>query len=189
MERLGVMERAQPNPGHVALAELERLVPEYVLATQNVDDLHERAGSHHVLHLHGLITRYRCNVCGAPHAITEADRRRTRPPACPSCGAPIRPGVVWFGEMLPERVLDQAYRATERCDAILIVGTSGVVYPVAQLPHLAKAAGARVIEQNLRCDAFAELADVQLEGRGGVLLPQLVAALKEYKAGKGPAQA
>jgi NAD-dependent deacetylase len=91
--------------------------------------------------------------------------------------------------MLPERVLDQAYRATERCDAILIVGTSGVVYPVAQLPHLAKAAGARVIEQNLRCDAFAELADVQLEGRGGVLLPQLVAALKEYKAGKGPAQA
>ena len=182
MERLGVMEKAQPNPGHVALAELERLAPEYVLVTQNVDDLHERAGSRHVLHLHGAIARYRCNDCGAPHALTEADRLRTHPPPCPGCGALIRPGVVWFGEALPERILDQAYRAAQRCDVILIVGTSGVVYPAAHLPHLAKSAGAHVIEQNLECDAFAGVADVQLEGQGGVLLPQLVEAVRQLKA-------
>jgi NAD-dependent deacetylase len=182
MERLGVMERAQPNPGHLALAELERLAPEFVLATQNVDDLHERAGSRHVLHLHGLITRYLCNLCGAPHAITPTDRRRPRPPLCPSCGAPIRPGVVWFGEMLPERILDQAYRSARRCDVLLIVGTSGVVYPVAHLPHMAKSAGAHVIEQNLQCDAYQQVADVQLEGRGGILLPQLVEAVKRLRA-------
>ncbi len=181
MDRLNVMERAQPNPGHTALAELERMVPEFVLVTQNVDDLHERAGSRHVLHLHGSIARYYCNVCGAPHPITAADRRRTRPPACPSCGAFIRPGVVWFGEMLPERILDQAYRAVQRCDVILVVGTSGLVYPAAQLPHLAKSAGAHVIEQNLRCDAFTEIADVQLEGQGGVLLPQLVDAMRRLQ--------
>lgn len=185
MERLGVMEQAQPNPGHVALAELERLVPQFVLVTQNVDDLHERAGSHHVLHLHGLITHYHCNNCGAPHALTALDRRRSHPPVCPSCGARVRPGVVWFGEILPERVLDQAQRAAQLCDVILVVGTSGVVYPAAHLPHVAKAAGAYVVEQNLQCDAFTAVADIQLEGSGGVLLPELVAAVKQLKSEQG----
>lgn len=185
MERLRAMERAQPNPGHVALAQLERLVPQFVLATQNVDDLHERAGSRRVLHLHGLITRYHCNRCGAPHALTDTDRRRSRPPACPSCGAPVRPSVVWFGEILPERVLDQAYRAAQQCDVLLVVGTSGVVYPAAHLPHLAKAAGARVIEQNLECNAFEGVADMQLEGRGGLLLPELLEKVKQLKAQEG----
>ncbi len=102
MERLGVMETAQPNPGHLALAELERVAPEFVLITQNVDDLHERAGSRHVLHLHGTIGHFHCSSCYAFHELTAEDRLRTQPPACPSCGAPIRPGVVWFGEDLPD---------------------------------------------------------------------------------------
>ena len=176
MARLDAADAAQPNLGHVALAQLAQLVPHFKLVTQNVDDLHERAGSTDVIHLHGSIARFRCNRCGQPHALTGAERAATTPPRCRYCGDRVRPAVVWFGELLPETALHAAWRAAETCDVLLVVGTSGVVYPAAQLPFLAKEQGAAVIEINPEPGAAA-LADVVLAGPSGVVAPALVRAV------------
>lgn len=177
MARLEMVEKAMPNPGHLALARLETCVRTFTLVTQNVDDLHERAGSHQVLHIHGRIQRFRCNHCLAEHDLQPDERHHALPPTCVVCGDQVRPDVVWFGEALPGRVVDMAWRAAERCDVMLVVGTSGVVYPVAQLPVVAKQAGAVVIDVNPQCTPISELADIFLQGAGGVILPQVVDAL------------
>ncbi|MBP6440461.1 MAG: NAD-dependent deacylase [Caldilineaceae bacterium] len=177
MERLRTVEHAAPNSGHVALAQLEQQACNFTLVTQNVDDLHERAGSRAVMHLHGRIDHFRCNLCTFEHTLTPSERTAPLPPPCIACGGPVRPGVVWFGEALPVRVLDHAWRAAERCDVMLVVGTSGVVYPAAQLPLLAHHAGARIIVVNLECSPLTDMADVCLQGPAGETLPALVAAL------------
>lgn len=177
MARLRTVERAQPNPGHLALAHLERRAPHFTLVTQNVDDLHERAGSHSALHLHGRIDRFHCNRCGFDHTLTAQERSAPEPPQCLACGDSVRPSVVWFGESLPGRILDHAWRAAERCDVMLVVGTSGVVYPAAQLPLLAHQFGARIIEVNPERSTLADLLHVHLQGPAGVLLPALLAAM------------
>ena len=177
IERLRNVERASPNPGHIAVMQLQRRSPNFTLVTQNVDDLHERAGSHAVLHLHGRIDRFHCNRCTFQHTLTVIERVAPAPPCCTACGGLVRPSVVWFGEPLPARVLDHAWRAAERCDLILVVGTSGVVYPAAQLPLLAQQSGAHIIEINLERSPLAEMADVHLQGRAGEILPALLAAL------------
>lgn len=182
MRRLEMVEQAAPNPGHLALAELEHLLPNFTLITQNVDNLHERAGSHEILHLHGSIVRFRCNQCGEPHMLQDAERQSEVPPHCASCGGLVRPAVVWFGEMLPGRVTQRAYLVTESCDVMLVVGTSGVVYPAAQLPQLAKNLGAAVIDVNPEYNPIAEIADVVLQKPGGKILPRLVAHLKEVRS-------
>lgn len=174
MHRLSAVEQAQPNLGHKALAALEQRLPHFVLVTQNVDDLHERGGSRRVLHLHGRINRFHCNVCGFDHELLPAERRATLPPRCFSCGGAVRPSVVWFGESLPARVLDKAWRASERCDLFLVVGTSGLVYPAAQLPLLAKQYGSTLIDINPETSPISEQADIHLAGRSGVLLPRLL---------------
>lgn len=177
MARLASVENAMPNPGHLALARLEALSHAFTLVTQNVDDLHERAGSQQVLHIHGRINRFRCNYCQAEHTLRSGERQQELPPTCARCGDQVRPDVVWFGEALPRQVVDVAWREAERCDVLLVVGTSGVVYPVAQLPTLAKRAGAIVIDINPECTPISTLADIFLQGAGGVILPQVVAAL------------
>jgi NAD-dependent deacetylase len=177
MERLHMVEHASPNPGHIALAQLEKLGPSFTLVTQNVDDLHERAGSHSVLHLHGRIDHFHCNRCTFDHTLTVSERAAPLPPRCAACGGLVRPSVVWFGEALPVRVLDHAWRAAERCDLMLVVGTSGVVYPAAQLPLLAHQAGAHIIGVNLELSPLAEMADVYVQGPAGEILPALLAAL------------
>lgn len=177
MERLGAVERAQPNQGHLALAEIEKLVSKFVLVTQNVDNLHERAGSQQVYHIHGRITRFRCNRCAEEHPLALSAHQAATPPLCGTCGNLVRPDVVWFGENLPARVLDAAWRAAERCDVMLVVGTSGVVYPAAQLPLVAQQQGAMLIDINPTCTPISEVADLFIQGRGGAVLPQLVAAL------------
>lgn len=177
MARLASVENATPNPGHLALARLEMLTSAFTLVTQNVDDLHERAGSQQVWHIHGRINRFRCNYCQAEHFLQPNERQQALPPKCTFCGDQVRPDVVWFGEALPTRVVDVAWRAAERCDVMLVVGTSGVVYPVAQLPALAKQAGAVVVDVNPECTAISTLADLFLQGAGGVVLPQVMAAL------------
>lgn len=174
MHRLAAVEQAQPNPGHQSLAQLERDAEHFTLVTQNVDDLHERGGSRHVLHLHGRINRFRCNVCGFDHDLLPAERRATMPPRCFACGGAIRPGVVWFGEPLPGRLLDKAWQASEHCDLFLVVGTSGVVYPAAQLPLLARQCGACLIDINPEATPLSEQADIHLPGRSGALLPLLL---------------
>lgn len=174
--------RAQPNPGHLSIAKLERLVPEVTLVTQNVDDLHERAGSASPIHLHGSLNHPRCFACARPHVLPSEvpdepeGGRRLEPPRCLHCRGRIRPGVVWFGEALPEAAWKEAKTAAGSCDLMLVVGTSGLVYPAAGLPEVAAANGARIIQVNpspveLDVDCAAHLV-----GEAGVMMPALVAA-------------
>ena len=180
--RRAAVRRAQPNPGHHALAEIQRRQPQAVLITQNVDDLHERAGSRAPIHLHGNIARSKCAAAcrgepthiELPIAVSEAE---SAPPPCPYCGAPARPDVVWFGEMLPPAALTTAHAAAARADVCLVVGTSGVVVPAAHLPLEAKAAGAFVIEVNPVESAITPHADVWLSAPAGEILPRVVEAL------------
>jgi NAD-dependent deacetylase len=145
--RASVM-RAQPNAAHRAIAALASKVPKLTLVTQNVDDLHERAGSEGVLHLHGSLFATRCLDCGRPASLASEvpdepeGGRRLVPPDCVHCGGCVRPGVVWFGEMLPDNVLKQAFAAARDCDVLLSIGTSSLVFPAAQIPIYATRAGA-----------------------------------------------
>lgn len=187
IERLGAVEMAAPNAGHKALAELELIIPDFTLATQNVDNLHERAGGRSVLHLHGSITQFRCNGCGRDYELQPHDRTLAEPPRCPDCGAHIRPGVVWFGELLPAHVLNHCSLAARRCEVMVVVGTSGIVYPAAGLPEVAKAVGATVIDVNPEPNPISDLADIYLEGPGGEVLPQLVEQVKLLRSARSRA--
>lgn len=176
--RAKVLEVA-PNPAHQAIAELARHVPRLTLITQNVDDLHERAGSPSVLHLHGSLHHPRCMRCAKaldpPQPLdTSQGEQLLAPPVCVDCGGLIRPGVVWFGEMLPEQALTQAFEAAAQCDLLLSVGTSGVVYPAAQIPQLAARSGAWVIHINPQNLALGSEREFQLTGAAGAILPLLV---------------
>jgi NAD-dependent protein deacetylase/lipoamidase len=169
--RRGLIAAVQPNPGHFALAHLEERAPAFVLATQNVDGLHTRAGSRRVVELHGSVWRLRCVGCG-----TEREDRSVPselPPRCP-CGALLRPGVVWFGEALPDHALREALEAVRGADVLLVVGTSSLVYPAAALPHAGLAAGAFVIEINPEPTPLSEHCQVTLRGRAAEVLPLLV---------------
>jgi NAD-dependent deacetylase len=165
----------EPNAGHVALAELELLVPELTLVTQNVDGLHRRAGSRRVLELHGDITRVKCFDCEAPADRWDDD---PVPPLCALCGGWLRPDVVWFGEMLPARELEQAMEAARLADVFLSVGTSALVYPAAALPEIALQGGAVVVEVNPTATPLSPHCAHSLRGASGVVLPALAAALR-----------
>ena len=146
--------QAQPNAAHMAIARLEKHVPALTLITQNVDDLHERAGSISVSHLHGRLDMPRCFSCHRPHLLPPdmpnepEGGRRVDPPRCTQCDGLIRPGVVWFGEPLPATTLSAALKAAKTCDLLFVAGTSGVVMPAAEIPRKAKRAGAKVVEVN-----------------------------------------
>jgi len=167
---------AQPNAGHLALAQLERRVPAFALITQNVDGLHQRAGSRIVIELHGNITRVKCSREGT--TVERWDETAPGVPRCPVCGALLRPDVVWFEEPLPESALAAAQHAAERCDVMLVVGTSAEVYPAAALPASAKATGATVVEINPNSTPLSGEADFVLAGPAGQVLPALVARIR-----------
>lgn len=173
-ERRQRLSQVHPNPGHTALAELERRVPRFTLATQNVDGLHHRAGSLHVLELHGNITRTRCSADNRP--ITAWPASDERPPRCPHCRAFLRPDVVWFGEPLPESTLEHAREAASTCDLFLSVGTSSLVYPAAGLIDEALLAGAAVVEINPEPTPYSSRAAYSLRGPSGTWLPALMDA-------------
>ena len=151
--RLKVVQ-ARPNPAHIAIVELAKHVPYLTVITQNVDDLHERAGSQDVVHLHGSLHSPRCIDCSAPflEALPTPPMAeggdRIDPPHCRACGGLVRPGVVWFGEMLPQVEWATALAASEACDVLVSFGTSGVVYPAAELPLRALGTGATVVHVN-----------------------------------------
>jgi NAD-dependent deacetylase len=172
--RFGLVASARPNPGHYAIAELERLLPQVTVVTQNVDGLHQAAGSTDVVELHGSIRRYKC-LSGQHTGFTPADfaGQTERPPRCPRCGAMLRPDVVWFGELLPPAALDRAFELSAGCDAMLVVGTSGAVQPAASLPGLARRSGALVIDVNPERDEIARVAEIFLQGPAGAILPKL----------------
>jgi len=163
---------AKPNAGHLALVEIEKRAPEFLLVTQNVDGLHQRAGSKQLVELHGNIHRFRCfeNDCASDNFDVENGR-------CRSCGGHLRPGVVWFGEMLPIDALETAISAAEQCDVFFSIGTSSVVYPAADLWRRAKDSGSVIIEINKDPTPLTPLADYSFLGNAGEILPQLVAAI------------
>jgi NAD-dependent deacetylase len=176
---------ALPNAGHRALVELERLVPRLTVVTQNVDGLHAAAGSRDVVELHGNIQRVRCLDAGHPFTgdLPPFDEREEQePPACPLCRSPLRPDVVWFGERLPVEAVRRAWDVAARCDVLLLVGTSGTVWPAAELPLVAREGGGRVVEVNPVASELAGTADLLLRGPAGEVLPRLVAAAR---AGRG----
>ncbi|MBU0691688.1 NAD-dependent deacylase [bacterium] len=173
--RRDVLDSANPNPGHFALAAWERICPEFSLITQNVDGLHQAAGSTRVIELHGNLKVNRCQSCGA-ESDTEEIRFEGKVPKC-GCGGMLRPGVVWFGEMLPEAAIREAFQSSQTCDLFLVVGTSAVVYPAASLPEIAKESGAAVLEINPEPTPITRWADFSIRGNAGDILPQLVEAI------------
>ncbi|OWP47420.1 NAD-dependent deacylase [Pseudomonas nitroreducens] len=178
--RRSVVQRAQPNPAHLAIAALASKVPRLTLVTQNVDDLHERAGSQDVTHLHGQLERLRCFHCqrepDAPLPVPDepATGRRVQPPACAHCGGPLRPGVVWFGESLPMDALTHAFQAAEQCDLLISIGTSGVVYPAAEIPEIAWHLRATVLHINPAPGPLHGERDFALASAAGIALPALL---------------
>ena len=173
--RRELVRQAEPNPGHRALAELARHVPRLTLVTQNVDGLHQRAGSRDVLEYHGNILRDRCML---EQVVAErAPESRQGLPRCSSCGGLLRPDVVWFGEAIPQRPMQLAAAAAADCDVFLSIGTSALVYPAAGLAELALARGAVVIEVNPQPTDLTAQATLALAAAAGTVLPALLAAL------------
>jgi NAD-dependent deacetylase len=173
--RRELVARVQPNAGHRALVAMEREVPDFVLITQNVDGLHQRAGSTTPIELHGNIGRARCS---REHTTVERwDESADSPPRCGSCGGFLRPDVVWFGEILPPEALRAAELAARNCDLLLSVGTSNLVEPAASLPWRAAAAGAEVAVVNVSMEGQRLGPGIHhLIGPAGQLLPALVSA-------------
>ncbi len=171
--RRGLVAQTSPNPGHLALVELERSSPGFTLITQNVDGLHDLAGSTHPLKLHGDIWEVRCSSCS--YRGVNRDVPLGQIPLKCECGALLRPNIVWFGESLPADVLEQAWADSEQADLFLVVGTSALVHPAASLPLVAKRSGASVVEINLEPTAISDQVDISLMGKSGELLPQLIA--------------
>jgi NAD-dependent deacetylase len=170
--RRGLVSSAEPNPGHHALVHMQRMNPETELVTQNVDGLHQRAGSTGVTELHGSIFTNRClDGCGP---ISEADWRPGKPPRCPHCGSHVRPGVVWFGEMLPGEAIETAERVVADCALFFSVGTSSLVYPAARLAEIALERRAVVVEINPDPTPLTARADYVLPFASGRALPELV---------------
>ncbi len=177
-DRRSIVHRADPNPGHRALVELDGLVAHCQVVTQNVDRLHQRAGSRNVIELHGNLEEVRCTGCG--QTIDRSSESLPDRPTCDDCGAWLRPCVVWFGEMLPEEALANAALAIEKSDLLMIIGTGGVVYPAAGLVRFADSQRTTVVEVNIELTPLSEFADVCLEGPAGVLLPELVDHLRGF---------
>ena len=181
-ERREAVRRAAPNAGHVALARFMRRHPaRMTIVTQNVDDLHQRAGSDGVIRLHGDILAERwldaCPRAPRGPACDTAWAAASRPPRCAECGNLVRPDVVWFGEMLPLGAIDAAERAARGCSLMLVVGTSGVVWPAAGLAATARRAGAAVAVVNPHPSDLDEVAHERLEGTAAAVLPALFDAV------------
>jgi NAD-dependent deacetylase len=175
-ERRQRAAKVQPNGGHLALARLQQRYPAATLITQNVDGLHQRAGSSGVIEFHGNLFRDRCRRCELEQP-GDADACLA-PPPCPRCGTPMGPGVVWFGETIPARALAEAWEAASQAEVFFSIGTSGLVTPAAQLVELAREGGAWIVEVNTSPTALSASADFVLCGPSGVVLPRLADSLE-----------
>jgi NAD-dependent deacetylase len=170
--RREAIKGVRPNPGHYALADMARHVPDFSLITQNVDGLHRMAGSPLVIELHGNLQRVKCSSCNRQvEAWEEADGEV---PRCESCGGMLRPDVVWFGESLPRAELESAVAAARSCHVFFSIGTSGIVQPAASLAYAAHNRGAVVVEINAEPTPLTPKVDFAFHGRSGEILPALV---------------
>lgn len=178
-ERRRLIDSANPNPGHFTIAKMRDLFDIFNIVTQNVDRLHQMAGSENVIELHGNIIENHCQNCEKPYT-DEVDLSSDELPQCTYCGGKIRPSVVWFGEMLPLEAISAAEKAAEECDIFFSVGTSAEVYPAANLPYIAKQNGAFLIEVNPQTTHLTPYADLHINEPSGVGLPGLIESYEEY---------
>jgi NAD-dependent deacetylase len=187
--RYRLVSRAEPNAGHKALARLQGGLVHgeqtaFTVITQNVDGLHQRAGNKAVIELHGSLSRFRCLDRGHPFDpsgladLATPEHGEVTPPPCDVCGSPVRPDVVWFGEVLPQEALEAAYACARSCDLVLVVGTSGVVYPAAGLPEVGLQRGIPVIEISPQPTSFTPHVTLSWASTAAIALPQLVTALR-----------
>ncbi|MGQ9722093.1 MAG: SIR2 family NAD-dependent protein deacylase [Candidatus Jordarchaeum sp.] len=176
-----VLFNAQPNLGHFALAELEKMGKVEAIITQNIDGLHQKAGSKKVVEVHGNVRSASCVECRKKHSIeyviSEVGKGNYMP-QCTDCGGVVKVDVVMFGEMLPEEAISEAYRLAQECDLLLVVGSSLVVYPVAALPGMALNRGAKTVIINMEKTGYTKYANYHIYGKAGEVLPQIVEALK-----------
>jgi NAD-dependent deacetylase len=174
--RRKIIHQSQPNPGHIAIAEFAKLFPEVTVITQNVDNLHKRAGSPLVYELHGNIERNYCITC---KTFYNQDFQEDSSPRC-SCGGLIRPDVVWFGEFLPEDQFNSSEKAAASSDLFFVIGTSAVVYPAASIIQTAKLNNSTIIEINIEETEATHLAHFSFIGPSGVILPKILDQLKQH---------
>jgi NAD-dependent deacetylase len=182
--RRALVNHAKPNAGHLAIAQWAHSA-DLTVITQNVDDLHERAGSNRIIHLHGSLFAARCFACSRSHALPPIDpsfsesRHEIDPPRCAHCGGLIRPGVVWFGESLPEKQWRDAEKACEQADLLICLGASALVYPAASLPQIASKQGAVIVQVNPNATGMDAIADFSIQGVAGDVMPRIVAAVAQ----------
>lgn len=170
-----IVEESKPNPAHLAISEFQNYFPEVTVVTQNIDNLHKRAGSKTVYELHGNIERNYCTNC---HTFYNNDIQFVDGiPKC-ACGGLIRPDVVWFGEFLPQDQFNASEKASEDCDVFFIIGTSAVVYPAASLIYTAKAGKAYLIEVNIESTEVSHIVDESYFGKAGEVLPAILEKVK-----------
>lgn len=167
--RRGVLADLKPNGAHHEIARWQDCFPDFTLVTQNVDGLHQKAGSRDVVELHGNVWRARCTVCGLKHDMS----RSARPDACPACANAMRPDVVLFGELLPPGAFEFAAEKASLCDLCFVIGTSALVYPAAGLPEIARSAGAYLCEVNPERTPLSALCDEVITGKAGEVVPRI----------------
>ena len=170
------IDRAEPNAGHYALVSMERLDILKMTITQNVDNLHVRAGATRLVEIHGNRTKVRCIGCEARRP-REAFDYEDLPPLCPECGSLVKGDTVMFGEPIPPSVIDACFRQAALCDCMIVCGTSATVFPAASFPRMVKENGGTLIEANPNPTPLSEMADVTLRGPTGELLPEVVRRL------------
>ena len=168
--RRGLLASLQPNAAHETIASWQDRFPELTLVTQNIDGLHQAAGSRHVIEMHGNIWRARCLECSARYDVREL-KFDQGVPSCFDCGGHLRPDVVLFGEMLPAGAFERAAAAAQSCELCFVAGTSAVVYPAAAHPEIARAAGAYVVEINPERTPLSHSCDEVITGKAGEILP------------------
>ncbi|HPN38434.1 MAG TPA: NAD-dependent deacylase [Melioribacteraceae bacterium] len=178
--RRQIIEEKQPNAGHYAIVEFENLFNNVTVITQNVDNLHNRAGSKKVLELHGNIEKNFCIKCKTRYDNLLISENKTAP-KCKICGGLVRPDVVWFGEMLPQDVFNNAEKMAMRSDVCFVIGTSAVVYPAANIPIIAKQYGSLLIEINITNTELSHYCDYSLIGNSGEILPNILNEIKKLK--------
>ncbi len=177
--RRQITRESKPNPAHYALVEMEKSFRSFTVITQNIDNLHKRAGSKTVAELHGNIERNYCLGCGKRYDGEEFDRNGSF--RCSECGGLIRPDIVWFGEMLPEEEWALAEEAAQRADVMFVVGTSSVVYPAAELPMTVRRNGGKIVEVNIEETPLSDSADFSFKGSASMVLSEITDEIKELR--------
>jgi NAD-dependent deacetylase len=179
--RRNIIHETGPNPAHHAIVEFEKYYHDVAVITQNVDNLHGRVGSKNIYELHGNIERNYCIDCKSEYDDTKIDLSKKQVPKCDNCGGLIRPDVVWFGEMLPQKVFADAELKAEQSDVCFIIGTSAVVYPAAYIPTSAKRNGSYLVEINIEETEISSFVDYSLFGRAGEIMPKIIEFVETIK--------